>query len=233
MSFLPIIGSLFDTVGSFENYAQDSNAYNAATGAAQQDAAAQSQLFGSVENTLGGAWGNASNFWLNESRQGLDPAVIGAANNSYNIGAQQQMANVRNQFGGMLPNLSGTLEDMQENTLQGSEQLQGNLAAQNQGVKNQAMSSYFGGALGMTQPLLNIAGQYGQAGQSAQQNAMGAMQGMQQNNPFSAVGNLFTSFGGMMPSASTGGMGSYSPFGTAMPGTSGGPGYGGVPGYGL
>jgi hypothetical protein len=212
MAFLPILGGALSVFGALQNYGQDQSAYNSANAAAGQDAAAQNQLFQSIENTLGTAWGNYSPYLLNEAKHGMDPAVRAAAMNSYNISNTRDLASIKNELGGVLPNLSGTLEDMRNQELQGGLQLQGQLSAQDQAIRDRAMSEYFGGAMGMTQPLMQIAGQYGQAGQAAQQNAWGAMQGMQQNNPFSAVGNFLSSgamsganlshlFGGGQPQA--------------------------------
>jgi hypothetical protein len=227
MSWIPGLASgIFSFLGADQSYNQDSAAYQSATQAAGQDAAAQSKLFGSVENTLGGAWGNFGPYQLAEAQTGMNPMVRAAALNSYNVQNQQQMANVKNQFGSVLPNLSGTLEDMHMQNLQGGIQLQGSLASQDQGIRDNAMQSYFGGAMSMANPLLNIADQYGSAGQTAQQNAMYAMNGMQQNNPWSALGNSLSgmNFGGMfggggggspggLPSQYGSPMPTYSPFG--------------------
>lgn len=87
---------------------------------------------------------NALNFYGTEANQGLDPQFV---NSALAKQEDQQLTNintVRNSLGGSLNNPNGTINDMNMQDNNATLSLLGNLAAENQSVKNNAVQSMTG-----------------------------------------------------------------------------------------
>lgn len=88
-------------------------------------------------NTLNQVAPGAMKLYEQTQAHGLSPQVIGNAYNNLQVQNAQQMNSIKNQLGDALPNLSGTIGDMQLNDAMSRAQLGSNLAAQNQALKLQ------------------------------------------------------------------------------------------------
>lgn len=80
---------------------------------------------------------NAMKLYEKTAQHGYSPQVIGNAYNNLQVQNQQQMNSIKNQLGDALPNLAGSINDMQMNDAMSRAQLGSNLAAGDQALKLQ------------------------------------------------------------------------------------------------
>lgn len=184
------MGEILSGIGQKSQYNQAKSAYN-------QDMSGFNQQLGQL--------GGLESYYGNEMQTGMDPATIAAAYQQYR---QQQALNAANIDASSVPNKAGLYEDLNLQGTEGAAALAGNLAGQNQGIKNQAA-----GALGGISE--GIAGYYGNAAGQAQQ-------AMYANNPWNAWGNILNGLGGMATSAFTGGAAGPGGIGSILGGLSSG-----------
>jgi hypothetical protein len=124
-----------------------------------------SYLLNPQSTNLSQVFGPTSAFYNQELSQGLSPQSLGAATNQYQVGQQQQINSLMNQFGSGLPNPSGTLEDLNMQSTQGRAALGSQLAGMNQEVQSAGatgLTSLAGGLDAQKLAMLTGAGQYGQ-----------------------------------------------------------------------
>ncbi|MDE2102822.1 MAG: hypothetical protein KGL39_36595 [Patescibacteria group bacterium] len=173
-TLVPIINTM---LSNWNNYYQPQVA-NAAT------------QVGAIQPNTAATGANTLDFFNNEMNQGLTPQSIGAAQNTYDVGQQQMLNSIANRLGPATPNLAGTIQNLNQQDLQGRIGLASSLAGMNQNFQNQGAQSgmntsqgllndimsfiqqgggFLTGAQGATQ---NLTGMYGNAANTAANNAM-------------------------------------------------------------
>lgn len=128
----------------------------------------------------------AGGFYNQEMTQGLSPAYINNALGNYQTQAQQGINSTVNQLGSALPNLAGSVKDMNLNSDMGRANLLSSLGAQNQSVMGQGAA----GLEGVSQAGAGLAG--GLDAQTLQMltSALSGSQGAQ-NSGLSSLNSLF------------------------------------------
>lgn len=179
--------------GSFNPQALDQLTLGALTNPQERDALTGVPLQGITNGALNyffnpggtlsgvnGVGGQGLNYFANLAQNGMDPAVANNAYNNFSNNEQQSINSMRNSLGAGVPNVSGMLNDLNEQALQGRANLGSNLAAQDQGIRTQGMTNLLqtaGGIDQQTQAMLqqayNMANQQSQQGVSNLQSAFG------------------------------------------------------------
>jgi hypothetical protein len=219
MSWLPIVGGALGLINAFSGAGQQQAAgqaqssidnelvniynqllqdYNQNYLPLQGDTSSMLQQLLPILN-IPGTTQTGLNYWLGQAATGLDPAVTGAAESGLATQGAQTLASMLNSLGPSTPNKAGMAQQFGEQMLQSQEALQGNLAAQNQGIRNQAMTNAQQTSLGPLGMIL----QFLQGGSSLLPTAasglgqLGAQYGQEaqatpQNNPLSFLSSFLT-----------------------------------------
>lgn len=152
----------------------------------------------------GGATPTAQ-FYRGEMTNGLDPSVRAAANANLATQEARGISAMRNQLGPSLPNLAGTIRDLNEQGLQAGVNQNIGLSAQDQGVRQQGAAGLQGvqsaGAGGLQSiadavlafgsSMLGGASQgFGRLGDQ-----FGAAANQPQANPFTSIGQFLAQYG--------------------------------------
>lgn len=103
---------------------------------------------GAVDSATGinnsGIVNSGLNYYANEAATGIDPQYVNSALAGQENQNLTNINTVRNSLGGALNNPNGTINDMNAQNNSSTLSLLGNLGAQNQTIKNNAMSSLTG-----------------------------------------------------------------------------------------
>lgn len=141
-----------------------------------------SYLLNPSGTNLAGAYPGLSSFYTNEMTQGLSPAFVNNALNNYQVQSQQGINSTVNSLGSALPNLAGSVSDMNLNSDEGRAQLLSNLAAQNQGVMQQGATGLQSAASGLDSQTMSMLTA-----------ALGGSQAAS-NSALSTYGNMFSQY---------------------------------------
>ena len=131
---------------------------------------------GNTLSGINGQGGKALDFYNQEAQQGLDPQYINNAVRTQQNQFQTNLNSVRNSLGGSVPNLAGTLGDMNyqnDNAMLG---LLSSLGAQNQTFKNEAEGAALQTAGGIDSQMQNMLINALNIGDNAQSTQLGRQQ---------------------------------------------------------
>jgi hypothetical protein len=222
-------------VGSF---LQSNSSKNAAKANTANQTSLDQQMLGIYDQLLGkfnslwssvnpsAALGEAKNFYSSEVLGGLSPAVIGSAESQFQQQNARNLGTMENQLGPYTPNIGGAIRDFSNNEIMGNVSLQQQLAAMNQGVRQQGAAGLAGigsdvaGLMasvgqGVAGGIGGLASQFGQANEF---NALNAGP-----NPFSSIGSILSAYPGLFGGGGSSGGASQTPGGYTGPGLSGQP----------